>query len=326
MSKDDGEYQHGNLTFFKDSILDSDRATSVYLSAMIRESDFVLKSIGLMEATLWLRLGSEIGFFNGESVIQFLVSIEEELSGAWRALLEASALSSDTWCDFMSREPKPIFLKDKFLGPRPLGDGIFKSLHDAEHLEYLRNCFWGYLSLTCEVIFDETTMAFLESIGWASDATWKSRISGYSPPSEIGVRIMYAGFANHVQYLENLDWYTRHTAQVDLQHLGSSVDMQTLLQRVRQIVSQRIVFDRPHVRERCIRLGSEIMATVNQPGPEWQDVQRSIFSQIMQITGIHENDIPRAWANFVESTKEDIMRATKEPYFRSAENSTFSTE
>jgi hypothetical protein len=156
------------------------------------------------DPTLWLRLEIEIGFFNGESVSQFLLSIKEALSAAWSALLETNEFSSDIWCDFMSREPKPIFMNDKFFGPRQ--GRTFKNLNDAEHLENLRQRFLSYLLLTSEVIFDETTMVFLENIGWNSDATWKSRTSGYSR-SGVSGQILYTGFANHVQYLEQLQRY-----------------------------------------------------------------------------------------------------------------------
>jgi len=269
--------------------------------------------MGLVEATLWLRLGIEIGFFDEESVADDLLpSMGDGLSAAWSVLIEANALSSGTWCDFMSDGPKPTFMKDKFFGPLQKKVRTFDNLSDPEHLAYLLQCFLGFLLLTSEVIFEPSTMIFLQSIGWDTDDKWAHLIRGDSMSLEFHVAEFNIGFANHVQYLEQLRKYRADNVLFVSDRLDSINSILALDQKVGKIVSQRVILDRPHVKGRCFKLGSWILSIVNQPGPEWQEVRRSIFSQIARITESNKNDRPRLWSDFINNTREDIDRAERE--------------
>src|SRR5882762_7279973 len=123
MTPDELNFQTENLAFFKSTFLDPgiarlefDPMSSIPLPLRPTQT-FIMNAVGLIESTLWLQLGTEIGFFDPESVLLELILIEDRLILAWRTLREES-LSPQSWCGFMSEGPTPSIVRDKFLGPQ----------------------------------------------------------------------------------------------------------------------------------------------------------------------------------------------------------------
>jgi hypothetical protein len=320
MTTNELNFKKEHLTFFESMFLNPGIAGVEYLkfplTVMATDPVFmsrvspVMRAMGLIESTLWLQLGIEIGFFDTESVLQELVSIEDRLSLAWGTLQEMESLSPQSWCDFMSDGPKPTFMKDKFLGPQAVG--TLDNLNDYQSLEHLRQCFLGCLLLTSEVIFEPRTMTFLQSIGWDTDENWEHLIRGDSMSRNSRMEDYDIGFANHVQYLEQLSEYV-HSNSI-------------LYPKVSKIISQRVIVNRARVKERLFKLGSEILATVYEPGPKWQEVRTSIFWQIARITETQIDQLTRLWPDFVDNTRKEIMRVKRERSFDSFEDSSFAKE
>jgi len=330
MTPDELNFQTENLAFFKSTFLDPgiarlefDPMSSIPLPLRPTQT-FIMNAVGLIESTLWLQLGTEIGFFDPESALLELILIEEGLIFAWRTLGETESLSRQSWCDFMSEGPTPsIVVRDKFLGPQKQARS-FDNLNDPQTLEHVRQCFLGCLLLTSEVIFEPSMMMFLQKIGWDTDEKWKDLTLGYLMSSDFSLEGLYIAFANHLQYLEEIArFFTNH---ISPNPRVLNTDIMTLYHRVSKIISRRVIVDWGQAKERFFKLGSETLAIVYQPGPEWQQLRRSIFNQ---IAGIAEHDTrlhPRLWSEFMDNTREDIGRIKRERRFDPIEGSPFATE
>lgn len=312
MNAENPKYQPDNLTFFREMIFDSASSAISDSNSPLLESTRILRSIGLIETALWLRLGVEIGFFDKESVADFLPSIEHILSGAWSFLMEANALSSDKWCDFMSDGPGPKFMKEKFFDPREQEDGAFQNLDNSRSLEHLRQSFLGSLLLTSEVIFEPTTMFFLQSIGWDTDEEWESLFRGYWMRGDFRLEDLYIGFANHLQYFEQLPHYLFNKVVGLAYSKPPYADSLLLYKKVLRITSQRVIVNRTQAKERLFKLGCETLGVVYQAGPEWQHVRRSIFTQIASITESDTELLPGLWSDFVGNTRQAVSRFERE--------------
>lgn len=99
MSPDSREFQDSNLVFFKEMILEpaleywprniirkGESAPDEHASRLVAATAPNIHAIGLIEASLWLRLGIELDYFHKEMVTETLASIEPELSAAWTRL------------------------------------------------------------------------------------------------------------------------------------------------------------------------------------------------------------------------------------------------
>jgi hypothetical protein len=321
---DEQNFQIQNMAFFKSAFLDPEIVFSGPKPSWL-ESTAILGSIGLIETTLWLRLGMEIGFFDEESVAAYLAPIEDGLGAVWSALVERNALTSGTWCDFMSDGPKPIFMRDKFFRPQ---EQLLQRLQIPDNpinLEYQRLCFLTSLLATSEVIFEPNTMVILQSIGWDTDEKWENLIHGYSTLSDFRLDDLYVGFANHLQYLEQLPPYLAGYVIDAAEYPLDNAEMFSFYQKVTEIISQRIIINRAHVKKRVFKFASEILAISYRSGPEWQQVRRSIFSQLARITEGDSESSHRPWSDFVNNT-EELGRALRERRFESFEGPSFAKE
>jgi hypothetical protein len=335
MTADEQSFQNGNLAFFRSMFIEPgivpfqfefDQDSAAPLLSGFSTPTPIMHSMCLIESTLWLQLGIEIGFFNAESVLQELVSIEDRLSLAWRTLQENESLAPQTWCDFMLGGTKPKFMKDQFFGPQEKAVGTFDNLDDSRNLEHLRQCFLGCLLLTSEVMFDEATMGFLENVGWDTDEKWEALIRGYEMSWDFRLEDIDFGFANHVHYLKQLRRYivecSRGSHDFNIPHF----DIEKLGHRVSEIISRRVIVDRTQPKERLFKLCSQILAVAYQPGREWQQARISIFQELMVITESEWQLHARLWSDFVDNINKDLNRATREGPLGFSEGSSFATE
>lgn len=286
MTADHNEYQAHNLAFFREMIL----APSEEPRDLFRGSP-TAHSLGLIEAALWLRLGTELDFFERETVADLLTSIGYDLTTAWIKLLNSGLDLSVEWCDFMSPEPQMKVLESKFFNPP---DRVYAT--SAEHLEHLGQCFLGCLLLTSEILFDRSTMFFLERIGWTTDEALNPFLKGAPIFPGFSVQDLYIGFENHVRYYAQLEHHLQNylvlmTEKGDLESGG-------LQRTIETIVSRRRLLDREPGRTRCLRLGGEIVAAVYSPGPEWLEARKSILSPIMSVARISRNELGKYWSHF----------------------------
>jgi hypothetical protein len=317
MSPDSREFQESNLVFFKKMILEP--ALEYWPRNIIREGESApdeharglvaaaapnMHAIGLIEASLWLRLGIELDYFHKEMVTETLASIEPELSAAWTCLKTERIY--DDWCYFMSDEPGPKFMKDRFLDPMPVLQQLKNFLSNREYFEQLSQCFLGCLLLTSEVIFDPKTMWFLELIGWASDESFEILLRAHPAFSSFSIEETYLGFAKHITYFHQLVEHLNNNTFP----MAENSDRLSFYSIVIGIVEARRLLNRERARTRCFRLGGDIAALLYQPFPEWQEVRKSIFMDIARACG-GPFDIAQYWTVF-ERTTEARRRAIRE--------------
>jgi hypothetical protein len=332
MTPDEANFQTENLAFFKSTFLDPGAARFEFDPMSLTPLPLrptqtpIMNALCLIESALWLHLGTEIGFFDPERALLELGSIEDCLGSAWLTLRETESLSPQSWCDFMSEEPRPTVVREKFFGRQAQPVGMFEHLNEPQTLENVRQCFLGCLLLTSEVLFEPTMMIFLQRIGWDTDEKWKHLTLGLSMSSDFNLESLYLAFANHLQYLEEIPYlFTRHVFSKGYSN-ASITDVMVLYQRIFRIISERVIVDRGEAKERLFRLGSEVVAVAYQPGLEWQQLRRSVFTQIAGITEHDTEVLPKLWSDFVDDTKENLTRSKRERPLDSLEGTSFSTE
>ena len=156
------------------------------------------------------------------------------------------------------------------------------------------------------------------------DEKWKLLTSGLSMSSDFNLECLYIAFANHLQYLEAVPrFFTNHIFSTRYSGVG---DIITLDHRVSKIISQRVIVKQGQAKDRLFRLGSEVVAIAFQPGPEWQQLRRSIFNQIVGAAETDRDLHPKLWSDFVNNTREDITLPRRERPVNFLEGSSFSTE
>lgn len=318
MTADNREYQNHNLAFFRELILGPALNYS-HINFYPPDSGAhisnkqapIVSSLGLIEATMWLRVGAKLGFFSTEIIPETVASIEGDLSRAWNTLLKNDAVSSEAWCDFMSHDDEARLIMDKFL--HPLGpEDRFVSVEDPEQFEFLNQLFLGCLLLTSEMIFDPDVMMFLENVGWATDDAFRILLRNS--------RDLYLGFGSHIKYLTeltnhiaySLEYFSRYQ---NPPHVTSSEFENLVYSLIMVVHERRMVLNRERPKIRCLKLGGEIAAMLYEPGPEWQEVRMSIFRQIAEA-GLFVPD-EESWRTFAD-TAESRLRETRPGFAGSA--------
>jgi hypothetical protein len=287
MTEDEREYQGHNLTFFRDMVL-TPGLSSYEASWGLPQPSLVPQSLALIEAALWLKLGVGLDFFDGEMAADTLASIERQLSTAWIVIMNNKIERSTEWCNFMSDEKQPIFIKDKFLSKR---DSVYPK--SAEHLEHLSQCFLGCLLLTSEVLFDRQAMFCLEQLGWTTDEALNVLLSGYPMFLRFSLADLYIGFEKHIKYFSQL----RTHLQAYFFFMTERGDLENgeMKERVETIVMQRRLLDREPAKTRSLRLGAHIAAMVYRQVPEWYEARNTILNHIADVAQISRNDMAKYW-------------------------------
>lgn len=296
MTTDRAEYQHANLAFFRDFVFGSSIGEIEFekLDAAATPTP-ILKSKGLIEAALWMKLGVEVGFLDPESVSQFLITCERPLSVAWNYLLDQDALAGrrgrppDVWCDFMSDEPQARLIKDKFFEIKRQKIGPLKRLSSKEY-DHLSQCFLGCLLLTSEVIFEPCTMVFLEKIGWASNEEWNYLTQGDPKPSGFRIEDLYIGLANYVRYSKQL---FEHLSLYIASDIGGT-EFVSLKDKAWKIHSERRLIIREYT-DRLLPLVAKIVNRLPARGLEWRHARLAIFKDVYQITGLNRDELFKRW-------------------------------
>jgi hypothetical protein len=289
------DHQRYNLEFFRSAMTVGDSRRSHFRR---------MESISLVEAALWLKLGTEIGYFDVADAFEVIVALQDKLSNAWSYLLRSEVLSSETWGKFMFRAdgilvPERVFTGDE----RP--DREFEN-RDSEDL---RQIFRGCVLLTSEVIFEPSTMEFVEIIAWEDDEGWREALRGGDVRR---LRALLEGFAKHVRYSDELQKYfwNRHA------ETAPESDVVKMFQRIFDIIGQRMSFKRERVLKRYFHLGGEMAAMVIGEEPGWEAAINSIFVQLIALYHIDdEGEIAKLSKSFLDVAQKAAVRSTWETCF-----------
>jgi hypothetical protein len=272
MILNEGDIKNANLEFFNAIFLNTEDLSSETL----RQAP-VLHSIGIIEAALWLRLGIELDFFEAGNVVQQLISIEDGLSAAWTILQEETLISKE-WCDFLTPVAggRPIFIKEQYLRVRDEPSEM------SAHRDFLKQSFLSHLLLTSEVIFEPSTMFFLESVNRSPDEAWQRRLKGFEETS-IPFDSLYLGFANYVQYIHRFVRFAHqplnHEGDFGVIPEASVYALEDLTWRISEMVRPRTFIDM-RATQRCFEFGGDLLATIKQSGPEWLEMRAVVFDQL----------------------------------------------
>jgi len=318
---DDDKVAIANLGFFKSAILDP--VMLDYLIASDIHPDSVTPAFWTVETALWLKLGFEIGYFDGDNALEVLFQSSEQLLAAWSELVVRELVSPEfrRWCDFITSEGKPALDKERFLSRPESGFGGSRLLPAM---------FQHYLLLTAELVGDEDAKFFLDSIGWTTDEEWQLRREGHGSWTFGTVESLCIGFANTAQHLEESQDYfyeagVRAAGSLDssegnrlISHENEFVELEG---RSRVIRSWRFNLGKANVKERYFKFAGDLVAELKQGGPTWMDTRLSTFNMLRHLlaqwTGVLEKqEIQRLWSLYtgnVDGTQEITLDLRSTP-------------
>src|ERR1035437_4282631 len=219
-----------------------------------------MAAFGALETSLWLKVGADIGYFDGDAALEVLTSASSVLD-AWSYLVGREVLSPhDSWCNFISLRNRATLDARKFLGPpeRPF-----------VHPELLHTLLQAYLLLAAECMIDDDAFYFLSSVAWTRDEVWSIRKLGRSHDGNylVSQEFLCAGVSSVMLYLEecaNLNDLTasflRESSVGTLKRAISSGDVSSLNLTIRRISGRQLNFYHPGVTERYVEFAAELVA------------------------------------------------------------------
>jgi len=276
-----------NLEFFKSAILEPALENEYGFDVEGPVSDF-----GAVEAAHWAWLGVQIGYFDGKDA-QELISSSNGVFRAWSNLQHRQIISpEDRWANVIRIAES---------GQPALNTGSFSAAEEIgpRTRELLQNTFQTFLLLTAENISDETSRYFLDSIGWTDDREWNARKGGHVHRRSGSVQQVGAGFANVLNYWEEMESSSRsavnHDAELpyayDLERgsigfsegLTSGTAVPNFVQDARAILSRRFNLSHIDIVDRYFALAGEFANRAGEDSPAWLDARLSLFESLISL-------------------------------------------
>jgi hypothetical protein len=311
-----------NLEFFKSAILEP--ALEVWWLLALGERRSTVSAFGVVEATRWLGLGVQIGYFDGNQA-QNLLSTEERVLDASYELQEWGLIPpEEKWDDVvrMAEVAQSVISMELFTAG---GDIAFATL------DLIQRTFQTVLLLTSENILEIDSSHFLDSIGWCGPEEWNARRRGGVRREPGSVQNIGSGFANVLRYWADMDSLSNSAmhrmsslydgewkpgAFVEFEDAWSS-QWETTKARVAKFIGETRAIPRPrfnldllHVVDQYFVLACEFVNRAREDSPAWLDARLSLFERlivrIMSAGGggpMTTKDKTRLWTLFTRGAK-----------------------
>jgi hypothetical protein len=314
-----------NLEFFRSAILEP------ALGHLRRREYFSVSMCGVIEAARWARLGAQIGYFDPKDAYELI-------SSSWGVFEESFASQAqnsragDLERTIRQGESGPVLDKEVFYT-----EGYYTGVETTPHMrENLQNKLQTLLLLTADNLFDDSSLYFLECIGWTNDTEWKARREGTGgrAAQDIGL-----GFANTLDYWEQLDfWWAPEYQELLVFNAvpGDLVEDRQLWARLLATLhSESSLLLRPRfnlgksvVVERYFTLAGEFASRAREDSPEWLDARIKVFEKLTSLITSIGGDVStwdrrhELWRMFTKGTERSFYEDKTSP----AENSPKSAE
>lgn len=264
--------------------------------------DSAVADLTAVEVLHWARLGVRIGYFNKKS-IEPILSLNSILQSSRRCRKRVSA--DEPWLDIiLPGQRGQAILNEKWF---TVLDARQQEFIKPWKLELLQRTFQTLLLLTSENIIDDNSRYFLDSIGWTSKTEWEVRFSGTFRGMQGSVQQIGCGFANVLDYWEEVrsasisagyETEIRSGGNVtswnlDFEHIKGPINFPNyqspafvvtdFLKDVRAIVSRQFNLMDPNVIERYFVLAGQFINSQKEDTPEWRDARLRIFEDITEL-------------------------------------------
>jgi len=272
---ENGNDAAGNLEFFRSAILEPTlRHQSV--RALVGDGRTV-SDFGAIETAHWARLGVRIGYFDAKAALE-LFSSSDEVFEAWSNLKSREIISpDDDWARIirLGESGKP-FLNSELFSPVQIA---------PRTRELLQNTFQNFLLLVIENILNDDSINFLDSIGWTSDGKWEARRGGGDVIWLGNVQSIGSGFANVLNYCEEMDSSSRSVEEWSRIHLRKGQDsmVKDFMESARAILAPRLNLGTIEIVDRYFALAGEFTNRAREDSPSWLDARQNAFYTLFYL-------------------------------------------